>query len=213
MTAQSSIKHRSDVRSKAATFASDGDLFTACRRGDESAWTDLVHRHKGRLEGLARYRGNDPSAAQDVVQHVFCDLFLRAESVHDADAVGGWLSTATKRRGNRTSQAQRRIVPMSRPEAVVDHTPVDEGLLREERVDAVRRALAQLPATDQRLLALLFTEDDASYDKIAAELGCPIGSIGPTRGRALRRLKALLAQDPLFAVAGASASPVLGVAE
>jgi hypothetical protein len=31
---------------------------------------------------------------------------------------------------------------------------------------------------------------------VAAKLGMPVGSIGPTRGRCLAKLRALLADDP-----------------
>jgi DNA-directed RNA polymerase specialized sigma24 family protein len=42
------------------------------------------------------------------------------------------------------------------------------------------------------LMAMFFDPDSPSYTQIAAELGIPEGSIGPTRGRCLRKLRALL---------------------
>jgi hypothetical protein len=52
--------------------------------------------------------------------------------------------------------------------------------------------MAHLPQRWQRLLELLMSDPPASYAEISDELGLPIGSIGPTRGRCLARLRVLL---------------------
>ena len=53
----------------------------------------------------------------------------------------------------------------------------------------MRQALASLPDRQRTLLRLLHSEREPSYEAIGAQLGMPIGSIGPTRGRALDRLR------------------------
>ena len=55
----------------------------------------------------------------------------------------------------------------------------------------VRQALARLPERDRRLLTLL-VNPSVDYAYISKTLGMPVGSIGPTRQRALRRLRAEL---------------------
>ena len=69
---------------------------------------------------------------------------------------------------------------------------VDEGLLAEERAQAVRDALSCLPGQWRRLVELLMADPPASYAEISDQLGLPVGSIGPTRGRCLERLRILL---------------------
>ena len=69
---------------------------------------------------------------------------------------------------------------------------VDERLLADERAQAVREALSHLPWRWQRLLQMLMSDPPASYAEISDELGLPVGSIGPTRGRCLERLRVLL---------------------
>jgi DNA-directed RNA polymerase specialized sigma24 family protein len=60
----------------------------------------------------------------------------------------------------------------------------------------VRRALQRLDARSRDLLALLFQQDEPlAYADIAARLGISEGSIGPTRMRALAKLRDLLAAD------------------
>jgi DNA-directed RNA polymerase specialized sigma24 family protein len=53
----------------------------------------------------------------------------------------------------------------------------------------VRHALATLPDRQRRLLRLLHSPSEPSYETIGEQLGMPIGSIGPTRGRAIERMR------------------------
>jgi DNA-directed RNA polymerase specialized sigma24 family protein len=75
---------------------------------------------------------------------------------------------------------------------VAHHPEVDERLLADERAQTVREAMSRLPSRWQRLLELLMADPPTSYTEISDQLGLPIGSIGPTRGRCLARLRVLL---------------------
>jgi len=58
----------------------------------------------------------------------------------------------------------------------------------EER--ALREALAELGTRCRELLSLLyFQSSDLTYDEIAARLGVPRGSLGPTRQRCMETLR------------------------
>jgi RNA polymerase sigma factor (sigma-70 family) len=70
-----------------------------------------------------------------------------------------------------------------------DLPELDEDLIREERLNALREAMIELPPQRRELLELLMTEPPISYDQISAMLGIPKGSIGPTRARALEQLR------------------------
>jgi DNA-directed RNA polymerase specialized sigma24 family protein len=73
------------------------------------------------------------------------------------------------------------------------HQPaVDERLLADERDQTVREALGHLPRQWRRLVEMLMSDPPASYAEISDQLGLPVGSIGPTRGRCLARLRVLL---------------------
>ena len=76
---------------------------------------------------------------------------------------------------------------MLRPD--LDAKPLDAGPLADEQSDAVQRAFALLPPHCQRLLSLLVAPAPPSYKEISKALSMPIGSIGPTRGRCLERLR------------------------
>jgi DNA-directed RNA polymerase specialized sigma24 family protein len=57
---------------------------------------------------------------------------------------------------------------------------------------AVREALDSLDADDQLLLRLVVLEPSLSYQEISEITGRPVGSLGPTRARALTRLRRAL---------------------
>jgi DNA-directed RNA polymerase specialized sigma24 family protein len=77
-------------------------------------------------------------------------------------------------------------------EDVTGEPEVGERLLAEERAQAVREALSRLPWRWRQLVELLMADPPASYAEISDQLGLPVGSIGPTRGRCLERLRVLL---------------------
>jgi DNA-directed RNA polymerase specialized sigma24 family protein len=71
----------------------------------------------------------------------------------------------------------------------VDDRAIDEEILMAERNAALRAAFAELPPRCQHLLSMLLRDPPCSYAKIHAELGIPVGSIGPQRARCLDRLR------------------------
>jgi len=72
---------------------------------------------------------------------------------------------------------------------MVDNTDVADDLLRAERARAVRDGLAELTSDQRELLLLLVAEPPLSYEEISRRLGIPVGSIGPTRARHLKKLR------------------------
>ena len=76
--------------------------------------------------------------------------------------------------------------------AVASVPEVDERILADERDQVVRDAMSRLPRRWQRLLEMLMADPPVSYAEISDQLGVPVGSIGPTRGRCLDRLRVLL---------------------
>jgi DNA-directed RNA polymerase specialized sigma24 family protein len=62
----------------------------------------------------------------------------------------------------------------------------------------VRRAVAQLPPRCRELLGVLASDDCLDYRSVSCLLRVPIGSIGPTRGRCLQKLRAILEADGMY---------------
>jgi DNA-directed RNA polymerase specialized sigma24 family protein len=91
----------------------------------------------------------------------------------------------------------------SRERLVADFASVDEpvDIVDFDRwlVDACRRtahrALRELSEPDRQLIVMLFADPAPSYAEISARLAMPIGSIGPTRIRLLRKLRDALSDE------------------
>lgn len=69
----------------------------------------------------------------------------------------------------------------------------EQARLDAERAAGVWRAFGGLSARCRELLRVLIASPPPSYAEVAAALGMPVGSIGPTRARCLRRLRERLA--------------------
>jgi DNA-directed RNA polymerase specialized sigma24 family protein len=71
----------------------------------------------------------------------------------------------------------------------------EAGALETDRRARLWACVQQLSERCQRLLRIVAFDDKPDYKGIAEEMQIPIGSIGPTRGRCLAKLKALLAGE------------------
>jgi RNA polymerase sigma factor (sigma-70 family) len=170
-------------------------LVRDARDGDERAWSELVQRYAGIVWATARaHRLNDADAA-DVSQATWLKLFRSLHTLNTPCAVGAWLATTSRRECLRCIQRSGRTEPWPEEREFADDGPeVDAQLLAGERDSLVLRALEQLPERDRALLRMLAADPAPSYEEIAAALAMPIGSIGPTRARALERLRRKLAE-------------------
>lgn len=184
---------------------SDKELLAACRRGEETAWEELIHRYQRLIFTIPRRAGLDEDQSADVFQEVFATLLRKLDDIDDPERLHAWLVTTARRITWRViSKAQLSISVDDYSEALEERlaaTPdnaalADEVLLRLEEQHRVRRALTRLDERCQKLLKLLFYESEPlSYAEIAALLGTSEGSIGPTRARCLEKLLRLLESD------------------
>jgi RNA polymerase sigma factor (sigma-70 family) len=171
----------------------------AAREGSEDALGQIVADLSPLLWQVARSAGLSSGDAEDVLQTVWMRLVAHLDDIHDSAALVGWLVTTAKREAWRVRATGRRLLPADRD--LLAELP-DEGPGSEEQVildDQRRRlwtAIGQLSARCQELLRIVAFAPRPDYAAVAAALGMPVGSIGPTRGRCLAKLRALLASDP-----------------
>lgn len=171
-------------------------LVAAASRGDSRAWEKLVDAYVGLIWAVTRsYRLSDGDA-HDVSQTTWLRLVENIGRLTDPSRVGAWLATTARRECLRVlRQSNRSTVLHDWKELdLVDPAAqdIDAEFLRTEQGDAVRSAVAQLSPPCQALLQLLMIDPPPSYEEVSAALGVPVGSIGPTRGRCLRKLEALM---------------------
>jgi RNA polymerase sigma factor (sigma-70 family) len=174
-------------------------LVRAAATGDEAAWSALVARFSKLLWVIARNHRLAADDAAEVVQTTWLRLAEHIDRLQDPAKLGGWLATTARREALRTLRCAGRQIPMGDdlPEPESPAPALDEELLRNERDRALWHAFSRLPERDQALLRLLISDPMPSYEEIGAAMGMPVGSIGPTRARALERLRAQLACQSL----------------
>jgi RNA polymerase sigma factor (sigma-70 family) len=142
---------------------------------------------------VRKYRLNDEDAA-DVSQTLWLRLVENLGSIREPRALPSWIITTTKREALRVLAARQRAIPVDAINGFdtkqLDGPETDAELLRAERQQALRDGLAELAADDRELILMFMADPPIPYKEIAARLGVPVGSIGPTRGRALTKLRA-----------------------
>lgn len=170
---------------------------------DQRGWDDLVREVGGLISMVARaHRLSDDDAA-DVAQATWLKLFEHVGDVRDPARIGGWLATTACRECLRVLRDGGKYVPFGddAPEQDSPGAPLMERLLVVECNRALWRGFERLRHRDQLLLPSPVADPRPSYEHIAAALGMPVGSIGPTRARALRRLRREVARVRTPAVA------------
>ena len=141
--------------------------------------------------------------AEDAAQTVFLRAFQRFDELSASPAAAGWLKTTTRNVClNHLSRYRSRWRLFSEMpdagragEAYVDGVaspvlPVVEALTHADQLEALERAVRELP-DHQRVALVLYHFEDASYQEIADTLGVSLGKVKTDihRGReALRRL-------------------------
>jgi RNA polymerase sigma factor (sigma-70 family) len=127
----------------------------------------------------------------DVVQACWLALLASIPTLREPQAVGAWLVTAARRQAMRARQREVRELLTDRPvsELAADGDSPESMLVNAERAATLRDAMERLPGRQRALLQTLFGPAESSYAEVSNDLGMPIGSIGPTRDRGLRRLR------------------------
>ena len=175
------------------------DVASLVRRaaeGDRHAWEGLVDQFARLIWSITVEFKLTESDAADVAQTTWLRLLQHIDRIEHPDRVGSWLAATARNECLRSLAARKRVVLGHgdvEPDGAVAHGPeIDERLLADERAQVVRAALSRLPRRWQQLLEMLMADPPVSYAEISDELGLPIGSIGPTRGRCLAQLRVML---------------------
>lgn len=164
--------------------------------GEASALDDLVRVMTPVLWHVVRSYRLPHDVAEDVIQTAWTALVRRREAIEDVAAVGGWLTTTARREAWRVSRVEARTTPADDEQLSLrlprQRSAEQAAVLNDEQA-RLWAAVTTLDDRCQRLLRIVAFEYRPDYGRVAEQLDMPIGSIGPTRGRCLAKLKAALA--------------------
>ena len=169
------------------------------RRADEQRIARWVREHARAVRGYVFGLVRRADVADDIVQQVFQRAWQARERYRDESRERGYLLRIADRlvvdRSRRLGYEQnvdaatwRDLEPQSR-----DGAPLDE-LARSEACDELAEALDQLATAQKRVLLLRYF-GDLTFEEIAAQLDCPLGTALSHARRGLTTLRKLLPSE------------------
>ncbi len=170
----------------------DEQLIEACLRGDNDAWSELIDRYARLVASIPSRSGLPADLRDEVFQSVWTIAVRHLESLRDSRSLPAWLIRTTQRETWRIARDAKRARGHDSSEEIAWADPMEADLLESRQF--MREALDRMEERCRGLLLLLFREDRPDYDRIAEALGIPRGSIGPTRGRCLDKLRTIYAE-------------------
>lgn len=166
-------------------------------RQDKAAFSRLFDHFAPRVKGFMRRSGMDEAQAEELAQETLLRVWRKAESFDArSGSAPGWIFTIAR---NLRIDALRRARGSATEgasdiddEYLLDDAPLPDASLDQRLTgERVRRALASLPADQQRVIELSYYHEEA-HGRIAERLGIPLGTVKSRLRLAAARLRTLL---------------------
>jgi RNA polymerase sigma factor (sigma-70 family) len=177
-----------------------GELLDRAARRDPLAWEEIVRRYSGLVRARVRSLRLQDADAVDAVQLTWLRLAENCDRIEHPDRLGGWLTTTAYRECLRILRPTRQTAQpvdgladtLTDPAAGPERTILDT-----ETAEEVRAVVAELPERSRTIIQAMFADETRPYTEISRSTGIPVGSLGPTRARALHQLRRMLAERGL----------------
>lgn len=178
-----------------AASSTTTELLRAAGRGAPDAWEQLVRRFEPSVASVIRGFRLQDADAHDAAQRTWLLMIERHDQIREPEALGGWLATTAGRECLRIMRDRRRAEPIDT--SVQDERPdprcdVEQQVVEADLARRLGQLVRRLPARYRLLVGALFAENPPAYAELSRRTGIPMGSIGPTRARALRHLRTLI---------------------
>lgn len=162
------------------------------RDGLSSGTERLVRLVSPLLWHTARQCGLTSAEAEDAVQQAFLALVRHGHTIADPLAVVRWLTVTLRRQAWRDRAGSAKFTGEPDEADMVTEPSAESAALLTDEQRRLWGHVSAMPERCRRLLAVIAFAPRPDYAAIANELGMPVGSIGPTRGRCLQKLRARL---------------------
>jgi len=150
-------------------------LILRCQAGDEAALAELIATYSPRLRLFLRKLVHQDSAADDLLQDTWFDVYRKINALENPQAFAAWLYRIARDIAYRA--LRRRPEPISpADEKWTDSIAAEEPQFAHDDIERVRAALDQLPLQQREVLMLRFVED-MSYEQIAEVIARPVGTV------------------------------------
>jgi len=176
------IRTEEDRADEDSTVRSDAEIMLAVAAGDEAGYTYLVGKyHRQIIHFLYRMVHNE-AVAEELAQEVFLRVYRSRESYRAEAKFSTWLyriatnlavNHARDTKYERTAQTLELDAPDpesgSTPEVADDDPNIEQRMVREERMAAIRAHVSALPER-QRMAVLMHKYQEMDYRQIGEVL-------------------------------------------
>lgn len=191
----------------------DNELVQRFHRGDASAFTAIMQRHRNRIFAAAMGVLHNHADAEEITQDTFVRAHRGLANFRGDSSLATWLHRIAinlarnrywyffRRRRSQTLSLDAELGTTEGTATFSDLISADDGdpsrrTSLNEFSSAVEACLARMEPGHRKIL-LLRTALDKSYEEIAALLGINVGTVKSRIARARERLRSLLAEECL----------------
>jgi RNA polymerase sigma factor (sigma-70 family) len=173
-----------------AEIATDAQLVSRCRSGDQAAWNELVERFSRYVFAICVQAFRlPPEDAEDVFQEVFARVYQHLDRLRSDDSIRPWIAQLTRRLCIDRLRSSGREGPAELDD--LDPGGVDEALAGLDDALTLRASLDAVGDPCRDILDRFFSRDE-SYKAIGDALGLPAGTIASRISRCLGKVRAEL---------------------
>lgn len=179
-------------------MSSEEELIKRAQAGEAEAFCTLAQTHERHVYALAYHYCRGRQDAEDLSQEVWLKAFAALRTFRFESSFYTWLRKITI---NCFLNYRRKVLPFQQKltsDLLLDEATVSERNARVSKletslqdqltVDKVMQALSDVTA-QQRLIFLLKHLEGMTYEEIASELGCSLGTVKKSISRTIKKLR------------------------
>ncbi len=187
----------------AVALERDAELMLRVREGDATSFALLLERHRGPVIHFLYRMVQNQAVAEELAQEVFLRVYRSRATYEPTAKFTTWLFRIATHlalnwiRDRKNEKGQESLDQELNDGGALRQVPdrqlnIEQMMLREARLEEVRRAIAMLPEK-QRAAVLMHKYQEMEYSQIAKVLSCSESAVKSLLFRAYETLRARLA--------------------
>lgn len=165
----------------------DRDLILRAKRGENSAYGEIVTRHQTGVFNVCYRILHNRSDAEDLAQETFMRAYNQLDTFDIEREFAPWIRRVAANLCLNHIEAQKVTIELSDEQDADKSQSPSQQVEVKERSEQIRNALASLPA-NYRIVIELRHYQEMSYDEIADELKIPLSDVKSNLFRARKLL-------------------------